>query len=149
PHREGTGLAPGDPREARAMNELGVLLLGAAVRCTAFAVLGVLMYALLRRQGPSAGALVALATLLMLVAVSVLSLSPWPRWWAFVPPGVAVTATSRPETGVAAGGDRAVPPRVAETDPALERPARAPLEAAESRGVVFLRELWQAVEHPR
>lgn len=63
------------------MNDLGLWMTWCVVRGTAAVGLGMLLYALARRQGPSARASVALATLLTLAGVSALSLSPWPRWW--------------------------------------------------------------------
>ncbi len=67
------------------MNEIGVAMLGAAARGTAFASVGLGLCLILRKRGPAASALVALATLVGMVGVSALALSPWPRWWGLGP----------------------------------------------------------------
>jgi hypothetical protein len=62
------------------MNAIGLMLLGSIVHATGFAVLGMLVYLVLRRRGPAAGSLAAGSSLLIMVLVSVVVLSPWPRW---------------------------------------------------------------------
>jgi len=64
------------------VNEIGVVVLGAVARGTAFAGIGWVFCLLLRRRGPSASAMIALATLVGMVGVSALGVSPWPRWWS-------------------------------------------------------------------
>ncbi|SIO13733.1 BlaR1 peptidase M56 [Singulisphaera sp. GP187] len=80
------------------MNDLGGLLVEATARVTALAAVGVALVLLLRRRGPAAGVLVTMTTLLGLVAVSVSSLSPWPRFWSI---DVGTTAPSAPRSDVA------------------------------------------------
>ncbi len=63
------------------MNDLGILLIGASARVTALALLGLSLALILKRRGPLAVSQATLATLSGLVIVSVLSLSPWPRFW--------------------------------------------------------------------
>jgi hypothetical protein len=130
------------------MNALGVLLIGAAVRCTAFALLGLLLYAVLRRKGPSAGSLVALTTLMILVAVSALSLCPWPRWWTVAPRAVALA--SRPQAnGTPVRREAEAPPgTLVETAAPGNHPAQLKAEASESTSAVFLRALWQEFQRP-
>ena len=64
------------------MNDVGILFLGAAARVTVLGLIGVALAMILKRRGPSAVALTTLATLSGLLAVSALSLSPWPRLWS-------------------------------------------------------------------
>lgn len=63
------------------MNELGVSLLWCAVQVTAVVVLGGLLCVAARRIGSAAGSVVALTTLVLVVALTLLAASPWPRWW--------------------------------------------------------------------
>ena len=62
------------------MNELGVGLMGLAARGLLFAALGLILLWALRKRGPAAGSLIALAALTGLSGLLVLSMSPWPRW---------------------------------------------------------------------
>jgi prepilin-type processing-associated H-X9-DG protein len=62
------------------MNDLGVLLLHAIVQSTAFLLLGIALYSLSRRFGPALGASTALGSLVVLIGVTLMTLSPWPRW---------------------------------------------------------------------
>ena len=102
------------------MNELGLIVLGAAARATALAIVGLVAVAALKRRGPSAGALAGSTTLAMLVGVTLLALSPWPRWWS---PGEP--SASRP-TAV-----KSSPTRVVEAT----GPARPGLDAGASPAV--------------
>ena len=61
------------------MNEIGVALLGASLKVTAFAGLGLALTLLLRKRGPAASAMVVLATLVGMVGVTILGASPWTR----------------------------------------------------------------------
>jgi beta-lactamase regulating signal transducer with metallopeptidase domain len=74
------------------MNVLGLMLLGSIVHATGFAVLGILVYLALRRRGPAAGSLVSGSTLTIMVLVSMVVLSPWPRWWTVAPESFVTTA---------------------------------------------------------
>jgi hypothetical protein len=115
------------------MNDLGYALIGLAVRGTVFAAVGLAIGLLLRRRGPSASAMVALATLVGLVGISALAASPWPHWWSLGdseagPANRQVVATSpappdRPDSSAAPSPDGkdavlAVPPAKADGDPA-------------------------------
>ncbi len=64
------------------MNDVGILFLGAVARVTVLGLIGLALAMVLKRRGPSAVALTTLATLSGLLAVSALSLSPWPRLWS-------------------------------------------------------------------
>ncbi len=74
------------------MNALGLILLGSITHATGFAVLGVLVYLVFRRRGPAAGSLAAGSSLLIMVLVSMVVLSPWPRWWTVAPESFATTS---------------------------------------------------------
>ena len=67
------------------MNGLGTSLVWSAVQVSLFCLVGSIVYALSKRRGPSAGALVALAAVLLVFGVSMLALSPWPHWWDLSP----------------------------------------------------------------
>ena len=62
------------------MNLLEVSLLEGAIRATVFALAGILVYLIMRRWSPAAGSLTAASTLVVMGVVSLLALSPWPRW---------------------------------------------------------------------
>lgn len=64
------------------MSTLGIELAWGAVQVTLFAAVGAAIYAIARRRGPAAGSLAALASLLIVLAVSGLVFSPWPRWYS-------------------------------------------------------------------
>jgi beta-lactamase regulating signal transducer with metallopeptidase domain len=64
------------------VNELGWIVLGASLRATALAIVGLLAAVALKRRGPSAAALAGSTTMLVMVGVTALALSPWPRWWS-------------------------------------------------------------------
>ncbi|CAN5424735.1 hypothetical protein BH10PLA2_BH10PLA2_05820 [soil metagenome] len=64
------------------MNDLGTALLWGAVQVSLFSLTGGLIYLFARRRGPAAGSLVALAAVLLVFGVSLLTLSPWPHWWS-------------------------------------------------------------------
>ncbi len=111
------------------MNTLGLMLLGSIVHATAFAVVGILAYLALRRWGPAAGSLAAGWSLLIMVAVSMVVLGPWPRWWTFAPEAFAPAPAGFRAEGVStippsdrAGTESAPrPTSAASTD--FERPA--------------------------
>jgi len=63
------------------MNELGVSLLWCAVQVTSVVLLGGLLCLAARRIGSAAGSVVALTTLSIVVVLTLLAVSPWPRWW--------------------------------------------------------------------
>ena len=100
------------------MNALGLILLGSIVHATGFAVLGILVYLVLRRRGPAAGSLAAGASLLIMVLVSVVVLGPWPRWWTLTPgsfgsPAADVAVASGPPAPglmASAGAERSTLP---------------------------------------
>jgi beta-lactamase regulating signal transducer with metallopeptidase domain len=67
------------------MNDLGALLLAAAVRCLALAAVGVVLCLATKRRGPAQGAASALATLTGMALIVAIAPSPWPRWWVVHP----------------------------------------------------------------
>ena len=86
------------------MNELGLIVLEVAARATALALVGLGLAAVLKRRGPSAGALASSTTLAVLVGLVVLAPFSWPRWWW---PGEARPIADRPSSTarVEASGD--------------------------------------------
>ncbi|MHC4405137.1 MAG: M56 family metallopeptidase, partial [Planctomycetota bacterium] len=65
------------------MNQIGIALVWCVIQVTAIGLVTVGLYALLRRAGPAARSLVAQTSLSVVVALSVLALSPWPQWSLF------------------------------------------------------------------
>jgi prepilin-type processing-associated H-X9-DG protein len=122
------------------VNTLGLMLLGSIVHATAFAALGISAYLALRRWGPAAGSLAAGSCLLIMVAVSMVAMSPWPRWWTLAPEsqapagnrprieGVSTTPKSdrddeglarQPESTARAEGGSRIRPEAIDEKPAL------------------------------
>ena len=62
------------------MNEFGLALLWLMGQISVLCLVAMPVYLLARRGHPRSGALATLATLLLITAVSVAALSPWPRW---------------------------------------------------------------------
>lgn len=125
------------------MNDIGAVLLGMAVRGTAFALLGMALYGTLRRRGPAAGSLVALATLLILAGVSVLTLGGAPGWWTI--PATPAPAQPRPVPATAASPMG--PERAAARPPATAPPAGR-LKAKDLQEFTALTAFWTALQAP-
>jgi hypothetical protein len=104
------------------VNALGLLLLGSIVHATVFAIVGSGAYLAIRRWGPAAGSLAAGSSLGMMVLVSIIVLSPWPRWWTLRIDRPAVVADK-------------VPRAAAHSEAPAESPA-VPGEAGMTRKVV-------------
>ena len=117
------------------MNDLSTAVVLGSLQATLFCFAAMLIYGLVRRFGPRVGAATSLLTLLMLAALAVMSLSPWPRW------NFHFQAGSDTRTEVVAG---ATLPAEASSDaayrpenvPALERPGET------SSSLVF----WQTLQ---
>jgi hypothetical protein len=62
------------------MNAIGIALVWCIIQVTLLAGVAALVYGLVRRAGPPARALAALAGLLLIVGLTALTFSPWPRW---------------------------------------------------------------------
>jgi prepilin-type processing-associated H-X9-DG protein len=92
------------------MNAIGIALVWCAVQVTLLALLASVLYAAIRRFRPAAGLPVVLAGLGMVVFLTLLALSPWPRWAdGFISPADSpAETTSAPMIGVAA--EPAAPP---------------------------------------
>ncbi len=118
------------------MNDLGLIVLGAAARATVLAAIGLILAAALRRRGPEAGASASLASLAVLVGVSALAVSPWPRWWS---PGDAPTA--RPVAAPAPGPTLTGPIGIADAPPPAAAPGDRPVAVGPSWTSEFVREL--------
>ncbi|WP_435009356.1 DUF1559 domain-containing protein [Tundrisphaera lichenicola] len=131
------------------MNDLGWIVIGAAARVTALSAVGLTAVLLLRRRGPATAALVASTTLAVLVIVSGLAASPWPRWWS--PGEVATARPIAPETSPATTGDAPGTP----ADERTRREATRKADASHGAGVAdffleeFRRELARPTDSPR
>ena len=66
--------------KGEAMNTIGIALVWCAVQVTLIGLLAGGLYILVRRMRPAAAAPVVLTGLVMVVILSLLALSPWPRW---------------------------------------------------------------------
>ena len=87
------------------MNIVESSLLEGAIRATAFALAGIMIYLIMRRWSPAAGSLTAASTLVLMGVVSLLALCPWPRWGPVLP----IAAAPRPDASRRSRGAR--PPR--------------------------------------
>ena len=95
------------------MNAIGWMLAGSIAHATLFAIAGMAAYLAIRRQGPAAGSLAAGTSLAIMGIVSVVVLSPWPRWWRFGavdrPAASAAAADVIEGASAPAGGGSTVP----------------------------------------
>ena len=62
------------------MNTIGIALMWCIVQITLLGVLAAGLYLLVRRLRPAAAAPVVFSSLAVVVVLSILALSPWPRW---------------------------------------------------------------------
>ena len=62
------------------MNQLGITLLWCIAQVTLLSLSTGGAYLLLRRFGPKAGALVLMTSMTLIVGLSLMMFSPWPRW---------------------------------------------------------------------
>ena len=67
------------------MNTLGLELIWWSIQATMFASAGLVVY-FVRGDGSGDRRVTASATLVILTGVSILALSPWPRWWTLAGP---------------------------------------------------------------
>lgn len=124
------------------MNALGLMLVGGALRCTAIALAGILLYAVLGRRGPSAGSIVAVATLTIMIPLSALSASSWPRWWT-ISPRTLEWPVRAPGRSVAGSAARPSPSQDAAKTAPLPEPAAPAVGAEDPAESAFLAEFWQ------
>ncbi len=101
------------------MNNLGLLLLGAAARGAALVVVGLGLGWAFRRKGPAAAATLAFATLVSMVGISALGASPWPRWFDVTPPARVETADRTDVLVTGAIGSTSPPGGLDPGDPSL------------------------------
>lgn len=74
------------------MNAIGVALIWCIVQITLLGILAAAMYLVMRRVRPAAAASVVLSSLTVVVVLSAIALSPWPRWQ------IGQVASDRPAT---------------------------------------------------
>ncbi|MEX2121161.1 MAG: DUF1559 domain-containing protein [Pirellulales bacterium] len=111
------------------MNALGIALVWGAVQVTLFTLVAAAVYCVARRRGPAAGSLAALSSLVVVLGISALTLSPWPRWYNLAgqkPPDTEQHVRSSPASRTTAGQGAAAA--------GAADPAAGPGEAAGSRG---------------
>ena len=65
------------------MNTIGIALVWCAVQVTLLGLLTMGLYAVVRRLRPAAAAPIVLSALMTVAILSVMALSPWPRWTVF------------------------------------------------------------------
>jgi hypothetical protein len=81
------------------MNDLGLTLLGAAVRVTLLALAAVPLCTAASRRGPRAGAAAATAGLAGCVALTALAFCPLPDWWSWGAPSGQAASPVPPAPG--------------------------------------------------
>ncbi len=122
------------------MNAWGVIVIWGIVQVTAIALFAIGCYALLRNRAPAARSQVIVVGLCVTLLVSILALSPWPRWVSLSP------ANNRAELSqVAAVQDDVRPSREATESPALTA-AQATTESKrdDANSAAVARTFWQA-----
>ncbi len=109
------------------MNAIGMMLAGSIAHATLFAAAGIAAYLALRHRGPAAGSLAAVSGLAVMAAVSIVMLSPWPRWWVVGKSDRAgVAAGIRGDSGAGAG-----PKGPINQDPTRSAPPPPPIGPSE------------------
>jgi beta-lactamase regulating signal transducer with metallopeptidase domain len=94
------------------MNDLGLLLVGAAFRVTLLALAAAALYAIAARRGPGAASPVAAACLGGSVVLTLLALCPLPSWWAWqaTPPAAPAAGAPTPDQAPAVLGEASPDP---------------------------------------
>jgi beta-lactamase regulating signal transducer with metallopeptidase domain len=92
------------------MNDLGLMLVGAAFRVTLLALAAAVLYALVARRGPGAASPVAAACLGGSVVLTLLALCPLPSWWAWQTAPTEAPAAEAPTPDRATAVAEEVPP---------------------------------------
>ena len=90
------------------MNTIGIALVWCIVQVTLMGLLAGGLYLLVRRLRPAAAASVVLTGLVTVVVLSLLALSPWPRWTMHGSPLPSSATNVRSVPGRCAGGQREV-----------------------------------------
>jgi prepilin-type processing-associated H-X9-DG protein len=126
------------------MNTIGIALLWCAVQVTLLAFIAGVLYGVVRRFRPAAGMPVVLAGLVTVVLLSLLALSPWPRWAdSFAPSADASAAIAKtPATDVATA-----PSAPAASQPAAGKAVAPP--AGPSTAALFWQLLRESLSRPR
>jgi beta-lactamase regulating signal transducer with metallopeptidase domain len=96
------------------MNDLGEALVWCSLRVTLLGAVGIAVHVFLRRGNPATGAQIASRSLIALVALPLLALSPWPRWCT-VDPDVWLAKGGRqdPNDALSLTGSQPTAPRKA------------------------------------
>jgi beta-lactamase regulating signal transducer with metallopeptidase domain len=128
------------------MNAVGIALTWCIVQITLLSLLAAGLYLLVRRLRPAAAASVVLSSLAIVVILSVLALSPWPRWTIAIAASSTDTDVSdarsaeEPETTPSAaapasakGPNSASPDSVVQGDDPWESAAKSPAVPGEKR----------------
>ncbi len=89
------------------MTALGLYLVWTAAQVSLVCLAGMVLYLVVRRHSPAAGAWAATAVLATTVVVSAVGLSPWPHWWSLGQQptrSIAIASTENNETANQASG---------------------------------------------
>ena len=78
------------------MNALGIVLVWCVVQVTLACVAGTVVYLIARRTGWAAGRMAAIASLAMVLALTVAAVSPWPSWISAGGPSDEVVVMTEP-----------------------------------------------------
>jgi beta-lactamase regulating signal transducer with metallopeptidase domain len=125
------------------MNSLGVTVFWCVAQVTVLTLVAGLLYFVVRRLSPAAGAFVALASLLLVTVITALSVSPWPNWLAMIEknrrqPSLLAADGTRTEGLSPSGQHPEVPMSSLTFPPATESPLAAAARA-----------FWDEVRNPR
>ena len=116
------------------MNTIGIALVWCIVQVTVLGLLAAGLYLLVRRFRPAAAAPVVLTGLVMVVVLSLLALSPWPRWMiggTAQSPNKSALATTSLSSPLPPGDGQGVRAR----EPGISLPASPRPLAGEGQGV--------------
>jgi beta-lactamase regulating signal transducer with metallopeptidase domain len=127
------------------MNALGILLAGSIAHATLFAIAAVVAYLAIRRSGPAAGSLAAGASLGIMALISIVVLSPWPRWWTFDVVKPSSTAAGIRDT---VARDSALSAGPGDLDPTRLAPPRARIEPQSSVQPALLEVFLEELRRP-
>ncbi len=119
------------------MNELGIAMLWCILQVTLLSLLAAGLYATVRPFGPRVGALVTLTSMALIVSLTLLAFSPWPRWTLASAsntevPTITVLSEAEPQpTSAGADSEQASPPGRANVEPSPTPSHAAPSPLAD------------------
>ena len=136
------------------MNALGLALVWCVVQVSILASVAAVLYIMLRRHGPPARALAAFAGLVLIVALSALTFSPWPHWQARADPGRKSHAVSEWNAARSARGETASEEATASDQTAAQETGMSAAKPSDTKptispAAVFFETLFSEMQRPR